>query len=290
MFCIKGKAMSNNAMSNETNLDWLARSIHVWPECIIDGTYKECLHWIEPVKGEVKAAFASNTLHCFTRDEWLARRAELQNKPSWDYFGESAKFMAQDSDGAWMAFESEPAAKYHVWSSMRGWCGYAREGRDRCRGEVLGDWRDTLERRPESTRAEMEVELVKAAFKPFTSIEDDQEKNVTQQQEIKQDNGWHERGELPPVGVDCQAYVDERWVDAYVVGFIKNGAVTVDVRAYQGGVKSGLRLVTRNAAHFRPIRTERDQLVDVLSKAGIGSYALIAADAILAAGFSRRDK
>lgn len=80
--------------------------------------------------------------------EWLARRSELQNKPSWDDFGESAKFMAQDSDGAWMAFESEPAAKSHVWSAMRGWCGYAREGSDRCCGEVLGDWRDTLEKRP----------------------------------------------------------------------------------------------------------------------------------------------
>lgn len=155
MFCMKGKAMSN-----ETDLDWLARNVHKWPA----GDHQPwCyVYW----KGGQRAV-SGNCITIFQpcvrveMSEWLARRAELQNKPSWDDFGESAKFMAQDSDGAWMAFESEPAANYHVWSSMRGWCGYAREGRDRCRGEVLGDWRDTLEKRPEQ-----------AKFEPFVSVED----------------------------------------------------------------------------------------------------------------------
>ena len=111
---------------------------------------------------------------------------------------------------------------------------------------------------------------------------------MTKNQKMKQDNGWYERVELPPVGVDCQAYVDERWVDAYVVGFIKNGAVAVDVMAYQGGVKSGLRLVTRNAAHFRLIRTERDVLIEIIKKTDDTDDKM--ADAILAAGFSLRDK
>ena len=147
-------------MNNETDLDWLARDVHEWPA----GDHQSwCyVYW----KGGHRAVSAN----CITviqpcvrieKAEWLARRAELQNKPSWADFGESAKFMAQDSDGAWMAFEIEPTPKYHVWRSMRGWCGYAREGRDRCRGEVLGDWRDTLEKRPGQK-----------AFEPFVSVED----------------------------------------------------------------------------------------------------------------------
>ena len=137
--------MSNNAMSNETDLDWLARetegewfgnSTHIARDGLSDYLWAN-----EP---RLPHCRGRHRYHWFTKAQYLERKAELQNKPSWDDFGESAKFMAQDSDGAWMAFESEPAANYHVWSSMRGWCGYAREGRDRCRGEVLGDWRETL--------------------------------------------------------------------------------------------------------------------------------------------------
>lgn len=145
-------------MSNETDLDWLARNVHEWPAgehqpwCYVYMTYGGVMK----AAGNFLDAVANPAM--ITIDQWISRRAELQNKPSWDDFGESAKFMAQDSDGAWMAFESEPAANYHVWSSTRGWCGYAREGRDRCRGEVLGDWRDTLEKRPDMYKNKKEID------------------------------------------------------------------------------------------------------------------------------------
>lgn len=141
-------------MSNETDLDWLARNVHVWKS-----GYN--LAVVQRGGGEIYVTWPSVCSCGITKKQWLARRAELQNKPSWADFGESAKFMAQDSDGAWMAFEIEPTAKSHVWSAMRGWCGYAREGSDRCCGEVLGDWRDTLEKRPEQK-----------ALDPFVSVED----------------------------------------------------------------------------------------------------------------------
>lgn len=137
-------------MSNETDLDWLARNVHEWPA----GEHQPWCYVYMTYGGVMKAAGnfldAGANPAMITIDQWISRRAELQNKPSWDDFGESAKFMAQDSDGAWMAFENEPTTKSHVWSVMRGWCGYARDGSDRCRGEVLGDWRDTLEKRPET--------------------------------------------------------------------------------------------------------------------------------------------
>ena len=175
MFCIKGKAMSNSAMSNETDLDWLARNVHVWKSGYDLAVVQRGIE-------EIYVTWPSACSSGITKKEWLSRRAELQNKPSWDDFGESAKFMAQDSDGAWMAFESEPAANYHVWSSMRGWCGYAREGRDRCRGEVLGDWRDTLEKRPEQLKPSIEeANRLAQEFNPFTSIEDNQDREGVNQ-------------------------------------------------------------------------------------------------------------
>lgn len=169
-------------MSNETDLDWLARNVHEWPA----GEHQPWCYVYMTYGGVMKAAGnfldAGANPAMITIDQWISLRAELQNKPSWDDFGESAKFMAQDSDGAWMAFESEPVANYHVWSSTRGWCGYAREGRDRCRGEVLGDWRDTLEKRPEQLKPSIEeANRLAQEFNHFTSIEDNQDREGVNQ-------------------------------------------------------------------------------------------------------------
>lgn len=251
--------MSNNAMSNETDLDWLARNVHKWVP-------NELLRMKPCGKGDgtFRASWCYSGDGGFTKDQWLARRAELQNKPGWDDFGESAKFMAQDSDGAWMAFESEPAAKYHVWSAMRGWCGYAREGRDRCRGEVLGDWRDTLEKRQEQNELE-----------PFVSVEDSQEK------EMKRDNGWFERGELPPVGCECEILGAfghyQEWFECKIIAEHNGSVFAANERSWMN-VRKGER-------QFRPLRTERDVLIEIIKKTDDTDDRI--ADAILAAGFKR---
>ena len=156
-----------------SDLDWLTRNVHKWQgaeRCV--SVCNGVIRWTvgyKPMDG----------LAWFTKSEWLARRAELQNKPSWVDFRESAKFMAQDSDGAWRAFEIEPTAQSHIWNAKRGWRGYAYEEAADNRGEVLGNWRDTLEKRQEQDE-----------FEPFVSVEDSKE------QDMKQDNGWFERGEL----------------------------------------------------------------------------------------------
>ena len=82
-------------MSNETDLDWLARNVHVWPkntpQVIASGhdkfefgaTFFEnhvCLYHRELAD--------SNVIH---KHQWLARRAELQNKPSWEDAPDGAK-------------------------------------------------------------------------------------------------------------------------------------------------------------------------------------------------------
>lgn len=141
-------------MSNETDLDWLARNVHVWKSGYDLAVVQRGIE-------EIYVTWPSACSSGITKKEWLSRRSELQNKPSWDDFRESAKFMAQDSDGAWRAFEIEPTAQSHIWNAKRGWRGYAYEETADNRGEVLGDWRDTLEKRP-----------VQAEFEPFVSVED----------------------------------------------------------------------------------------------------------------------
>lgn len=245
-------------MSNETVLGWLARNVYVWPVSTPN---------IVPAGDklfEFGATFHQDYVdiygklpgcgHSIYRHQWLARRSELQNKPSWDYFGESAKFMAQDSDGAWMAFESEPAAKYHVWSSMRGLCGYAREGRDRCRGEVLGDWRDTLEKRPvdlsESAVTERLTEATQTVLAAAPALMDEKFR-------FDRDD-WFERGELPPVGTRCVA----------LLGIAPKANCEVIAKTEQQMVvkweENGMMDVIDLDAHvaFRPVRTERDELIE----------------------------
>lgn len=128
-------------MNNETGLDWLARNVHVWPA----GDHQPwCyVYW----KGGHRAVSAN----CITviqpcvrieKAEWLARRAELQNKPSWEDAPEWADWLAQDEDGEWKWLAGLPG-KY-----VDGWTAVKIKGC--CKGSVLGDWRDTLERRPEA--------------------------------------------------------------------------------------------------------------------------------------------
>jgi len=156
VFCIKGKAMSNNAMSNETDLDWLAQNVHEWAE---DWTHvRKC-----PVRHEAKwmASLSPNAEYkdWRTKEQWLARRAELQNKPSWSKAEEWAEWLAQDSYGCWGFFQKKPLMHALSWIARSGYYQIHSPG-----NSLLGDWRDTLEKRPEQ-----------AEFEPFVSVEDAQQ-------------------------------------------------------------------------------------------------------------------
>ena len=170
-----------------------------------------------------------------TIDQWLARRAELQNKPSWDDAPGWATHLGQNKRGQWYFMQDgqvvDSTRIYHMHKKCSG---------EICVGEVLGDWRDTLEKRPEQ-----------AEFEPFVSIEDSQEK------EMKQDNKWFERGELPPVGEVCEAYIDypPQWIETEIVAHKDGFAI--------GWCKSVMKGCHGDKAHeFRPLRTERDKAID----------------------------
>lgn len=256
------------------DLDWLARNVHVWRE----GKHEVLVSWPRNV-GTLTWSSVSSTAGWITKEQWLARRAELQNKPSWGSVGSDINFISQHDDGQWIGHSEKPseAAECFECNCVVSLFGY---------GEVLGDWRDTLEKRPEE-------------LKQFTSIEDNQEQDMTQQQEMKRDNGWFERGELPPVGSSVTVVeVDGLGLSDLGREFVgeeckvmatftrpelsHSDAVDVVVVMEQGGGCCCFVLEM-----IRPIRTERDMLLSIITEE-LNHYDTDGklADAILAAGFS----
>ena len=245
----------------EDDLTWLARNVTDSHMC---DWYIKVADGYSSMTGGTPTGMSGTWC---SRKQIIQRRAELQNKPSWSDAPEWATHLAQNGRGQW-------------WFMLNGKLpgdggGYFESDRSTievARGEVLGDWRDTLERRPEQ-------------FKPFISIEDNQDRDMTQQQDMKQDNGWFERGELPPVGAVCLYVVsDRRSAEVEITAHAKLGLCFVEVG------KSGENYVSKTAElhRFRPIRTERDVLIEIIKKTDDTDDRI--ADAILAAGFSLRAK
>lgn len=143
-------------MNKEEILTWVARNVHKWVDAHqiagnqLEFAYNSASFW------EDRIDFTGCAVRTITRDQWLARRAELQNKPSWKDAPEWANWIAQSpsdgSSGIWCFFAGEPTDKVDgIWACSTG---KALTGRS---GLLLGDWRDTLEQRP---------------FEPFVSVED----------------------------------------------------------------------------------------------------------------------
>lgn len=160
-------------MSNGTDLDWLARNVHEWklPFAIQSSTMLNvALHeYHANVLNPATGAACQ-----ITKEQWLARRAELQNKPAeWPY---GANWLAQDRDGEW-SFYTDSADNPPQNHGEDNW--YSDDVAVMCRhtGEILGDWRDTLEKRPEQTIADICEGVTsenrhEEIFEPFVSVED----------------------------------------------------------------------------------------------------------------------
>lgn len=245
-------------MSNETDLDWLARNVHVWRE----GKHEVLVSWPRNVD-TLTWSSVSSTAGWITKEQWLARRAGLQNKPT--EWPKRANWLAQHEDGEW-TFYSDSADNPPQHRPDGNW--YSDDVAVKCchSGEVLGDWRDTLEKRPEQKE-----------FEAFISIEDNQVQVLTQQQ----DNGWFERGELPPVGEVCEILGAfghyQEWFECKIIAEHNGSVFAANERSWMN-VRKGER-------QFRPLRTERDVLIEIIKKTDDTDDRI--ADAILAAGFKR---
>lgn len=148
-----------------SDLDWLARNVHLWDSDFgfivmlkMKNSDNSYMHTRDGSKYH-PYCMGNAVLNAkpYSKAQWLSRRAELQNKPSWKDAIPAAAYLAQDASGEWTWFGREPeqySDRFDV-----GLDGY--EEYSDSTGEVLGDWRDTLERRPE-----------RAEFEPFVSVED----------------------------------------------------------------------------------------------------------------------
>lgn len=90
----------------------------------------------------------------------------------------------------------------------------------------------------------------------------------------KPESNWHERGELPPVGVECEMLTCKEWIVVYVVGMDKASGRLV-VRYIETGEYFGH---TPEAHFYRPIRTHREKVIeaamDVCNKVPEGESVL----------------
>lgn len=257
-------------MSNETDLDWLARNVHVWRE----GANYVCVNHTDG--GYVFHEHNRNCAILFTKNQWLSRRAELQNKPSWKSISSSINYLSQCADGQWIGHHQMPEEGCECFECD---CEIAYYGY----GEVLGRWRDTLEKRTEEFKPSIEeANRLAQEFKLFTSIEGNQE------HEMKQDNGWFERGDLPPVGVECDirhsCWNSEKY-EKVTVAAITNEYVIVKYATFE-------QHYMLKDISFRPIRTEREELEILLRSTALSSFddLDIIAGAIIAAGFRKEKK
>jgi len=243
----------------------------------------------------------------FSRDEWLACRAELQNKPRFADHPD-AKCFFQHESGRW--FKNVESSDMSVdgigWRnnqpSQRSDCGWVDIGL----GEVLGDWRDTLERRPvdlsepaggvKERGADGAEENNAMAQRLLVALKNDPRSfdtgalaemvELADAEIVKRDakvcggegylnNHWYERGELPPVGVECEFHggvrVGREWPNS-----LKDGAkVKVlchytpcmrPVAVFSFDIPGGKLTSQASEACFRPIRTERDLAVEEMMK------------------------
>lgn len=275
-------------MSNETDLDWLARNVHKWP-C---GKHQQwCyVHTVRGVRWASGSGIGNGTYVRIEQEQWLARRAELQNKPSWADAPEWALSVTQRINGEWFWLGSTD--QFMGPSSSSGCC-----------GEVLGDWRDTLELRPVDLSEPAVTERLGEATQTVLAAAP----GLMDEKYIFDRNDWFERGELPPVGTECEFWggvsdADDPWhadlMDGdkvTVIAHFECGICTLAAFTFKARNPNISTVLVEQANYgcFRPIRTERDELIDLFgSKNWFRDRTLCEniADAILAAGFKLRGK
>lgn len=211
------------------DLKWLAENVHEWPE-----GYESCD--VEIIQREITASccafrrFRYGPSGRFNQYQWQAARDELSGKPSWDDV--DGEWIAQDGDGHWYSFDNKPYHGNCCWYgnpfTRRRNHGYM-EGS----GKVLGDWRNTLERRPENHSVEPTEKVWRGP-----------------------DDG------LPPVRMVIEAWFDDGrrcWHKAHVVGYHPSEANTIAVSLI-GDHES--RLIWSDISGIRPIPTEEDKAVE----------------------------
>ena len=154
-----------------------------------------------------------------TRTEFEECTRRLRNEPSWDDAPGWAVAKAQDSDGEWYWFSAKPMTGPECW--VRQLIGRHRLA---VKGEVIGDWRDTLRLRP-------------------------------QEKKMEDKNDWHKRGEFPPVGTVCKLRFATAAEIVVTITYVGDG-----VMCYRN--EKGMEYTAAsNEVKLRPLQTERERWI-----------------------------
>ncbi|MFM5499434.1 hypothetical protein ACET7P_00665 [Aeromonas veronii] len=268
----------------EDDLTWLALNVHEWPagDTLIGRTLKDGEFAVVSVAG-----IPTSFVNWFTIDQWIDRRSKMQNKPSWDDAPGWANWLCQRDDGMWFWCIEEPRASENGWET-RHEARAAYPSGDQIPEHVLGDWRDTLERRPvdlsepaggvKERGADGTEEINAMAQRLLVALKSDPRSfdtgalaemvELADAEIVKRDakvcggegclnNHWFERGELPPVGefVDVEGedlvYGDGE-LNCEVIAHVEDTAV---IR-----MSYGLGCFQKHV--LSPSRTERDKAID----------------------------
>jgi len=209
------------------DLKWLAENVHEWPK-----SYSDLDRILDSIAESYAAAWDGHqwgSINGFTRAQWQAARDELSGKPEWSDAPEYANWLAQDEDGEWWWFEGEPKLDSDCF-----YCHSKREDQASI-GRVLGDWRKTLERRPENHSAEPTEKVLR---------------------------GPEDR--LPPVGVEFEFSANGKTWEERVMLF--NDGITCLMAHKQYPVSRWHYKCDDPDILYRPIRSEEDKAVDEMMK------------------------
>jgi hypothetical protein len=131
----------------ESDLTWLARNLHEWPLACMDIAVVDN----SGSERDYRFPLHVNPDHGISKQQWLDERARLQNKPRFEDHPD-AKCFVQNADGSWR----KNTITSNVSPGVAGWYNNDKSiglmgwyNNPISKGEILGDWRKTLEIRPE---------------------------------------------------------------------------------------------------------------------------------------------
>jgi len=212
------------------DLERLARDLHKWPE--------NALAAVELLKGTgfyLRDGFVLNPVRelSVTKYEWQAKRDELSGQPK-EWINDWARWRAQDKDGKWFEFNKKPLCQ----AVVNKWTNDSVDDVSKVsEGEVLSDWRETLEKRVMEDKEEWMVDVeCDQLFKPE----------------------WVDG--LPPVGVKCEWTISEGseyWQECEIKGYYKEQMWMDD------GTLEGEDLTCHiSYLKFRPIKSNKEKAIE----------------------------
>lgn len=229
-------------MTRQEQLDAVARNYGEW-EGNAANAYLDIHGKVVFTDGIVK----SPQIATFTRAEVEQRKAELQNKPSWDDAHDGANILVFCPDNGGWIFGSHCNASPD--EDMNGWQGAGRgcwffDDVFFTDEELIGDWRDTLEKRP--VAGDQPTPEEEEAFKAMD--------NTVCEGSVA--SVWDGEG-LPPVGILCEAFDHAKgeWVKGKM---LMHG--NSDHAFASGSPEKWSKLFW--ACKFRPIKSDREQWVE----------------------------